>query len=1119
MRHLFIFFFLSCCTIIHSATTIVSWNPPTDFFRDTYKDSKTFNAEEGDVLSCRYYGSIHSTCELTIYLTIKGIRKEIVNFSTSSSLSNSFDKTFTCQFDENGEYKIEYEYYNYRGGAGYSLNIDVTLNDFVKTTSLSLDTASIMLNVGEDYKISPHILPEYASNKEISWTSSNETIATVSPEGVVRGNHSGFAIISAKTASGGYEAKCKVAIRNLSEHHDHIDLGLPSGTLWATTNIGASIPEKEGYNYAWGELFPSISSSSVTDNYSVTKYNTNDSLTELEPEDDVATIMWGGDWKTPSVNDFQELINNCSMSFPGTTNGYNLVKFTAKNGNYILLPAWRHGDFYYWTSSIYMVPPGTADQFVFANCYFAQFSTNCNRIQHSGRNRAYPIRPVTKIIKVNELSIIPSLDINVGENYQIDVNIEPSNATEPAVIWSSSDESVAKITPSGILEALKSGITNINVSTTDGSEITATCVVSVHNPVKSVNIDKSNVSMHVCESVTLQSICTPIDADDTSITWTSSNDSIVSVYNGIITAKEVGTAVVTASTVNGKSASCNVTVETTYANSITINKTSLSLISGEEDTLSTTILPSYTTNKGIIWKSSDEKVAIVSNLGIVKALSTGVAKITVTTTDGSGISASCDVTVSTPVLSIYLNKSSETLKVGEYTILQATCLPSNADNTTILWSSSNTSVANVKDGIVTALTIGESTIIATSINGKEAQCVIRVIETPISTITLDITELAMEVGNEHTLIATVLPETATNKSVRWNSSNENVAAVTNGNVIAIAPGESIITVSSCDGTNITTTCHVSVDKMNQIITWEQSLDCVQFGGQLIELTAKSSSGLKIKYKSIDESVASIFDLEDIVYLNPGNFGKTSIIASQEGNNEFYPAEDYSKEVEVVNSFSNSSKTLVAYYSQSPLIDGIVAELANQIVGISGSVKTIKIEPQNNRINDASLKQEVRDSVMNVINSNPTQIESYPAIKPVLVEINDFDVVIMVYPLWNNTMAAPMQTFKMTYEQSLKNKEIGYIEYDETNNSGTSSNSKILRICISDIETTSELIKEWLNNNSTGINVVRSKGNVDTVGIYDLQGRKLQKVPNDGIYIINGHKIVINNGKVNGKSVE
>ena len=157
--------------------------------------------------------------------------------------------------------------------------------------------------------------------------------------------------------------------------HGYVDLGLPSGTKWATCNVGASTPEEYGNYYAWGET--TTKSSYSYDNYkwsndgcdTFTKYNTSssygtvDNKTVLELADDAAHANWGGAWRMPTYGEWGELLDECTWewknAYKGTTVGY-LV--TSKiNGNSIFLPAagWRGDDLYdagstgyYWSSSL-----------------------------------------------------------------------------------------------------------------------------------------------------------------------------------------------------------------------------------------------------------------------------------------------------------------------------------------------------------------------------------------------------------------------------------------------------------------------------------------------------------------------------------------------------------------------------------------------------------------------------------------------------------------------------------------------------------------------------------------------------------------------------------------------
>ena len=150
--------------------------------------------------------------------------------------------------------------------------------------------------------------------------------------------------------------------------HEWVDLGLPSGTLWATTNIGATSPEDYGDYFAWGETEPKDfydwstyqwcngSYNTMTKYCTLSSYGYNgftDGKTELDPEDDAATAAWGAGWRMPSFDQIQELQNNCTTEWT-TRNGVTGSLFTSNiNGASLFLPAagYRGGSSFYLSSS------------------------------------------------------------------------------------------------------------------------------------------------------------------------------------------------------------------------------------------------------------------------------------------------------------------------------------------------------------------------------------------------------------------------------------------------------------------------------------------------------------------------------------------------------------------------------------------------------------------------------------------------------------------------------------------------------------------------------------------------------------------------------------------------
>jgi hypothetical protein len=191
--------------------------------------------------------------------------------------------------------------------------------------------------------------------------------------------------------------------------YEYIDLGLPSGLKWATCNVGATSPEEYGGYYAWGEIeekgdyswstykWCNGSSNSMTKYCTSSSYGTIDNKTTLDPEDDVAHIKWGGTWRMPTLNEQEELINNCTWSWT-TQNGVNCYKVTGSNGNSIFLPAagYCHGSEvydrgsigYYWSSLICGGNSANALDFSDGNCFGCFF---CDQ-----RYLGQSVRPVSE---------------------------------------------------------------------------------------------------------------------------------------------------------------------------------------------------------------------------------------------------------------------------------------------------------------------------------------------------------------------------------------------------------------------------------------------------------------------------------------------------------------------------------------------------------------------------------------------------------------------------------------------------------------------------------------------------------------------------------------------------
>ena len=214
----------------------------------------------------------------------------------------------------------------------------------VELTGITLSEHDITLEVGVGKTLEVTFTPENATNKNVTWESSDPSVATVT-DGVVEGVAPGTAEVVAK--SGSLTDKCTVTVQEPFVF-EAVDLGL--SVKWANANIGANAPEEYGDYYAWGETetkecydFSTYKWCNGSGN-TLTKYNTSnsygtvDNKTVLDLDDDVAHVKLGGSWRMPTDAEWTELRTQCTWTWT-TQNGVNGYIVTSTNGNSIFLPA------------------------------------------------------------------------------------------------------------------------------------------------------------------------------------------------------------------------------------------------------------------------------------------------------------------------------------------------------------------------------------------------------------------------------------------------------------------------------------------------------------------------------------------------------------------------------------------------------------------------------------------------------------------------------------------------------------------------------------------------------------------------------------------------------------
>lgn len=424
-------------------------------------------------------------------------------------------------------------------------------------------------------------------------------------------------------------------------------------------------------------------------------------------------------------------------------------------------------------------------------------------------------------IKVNSITLdIRSKTITAGETLQLTATVNPSNAANKTLVWTSSNNNAATVSDTGLVTAIAGGRATITAKATDGSRRSATCSITVKQYVGSVSLNTHSITLESKgKTYLLRATVMPSTASNKRVYWQSSDTSIATVSSyGRVTSRGNGTCTITCTAADGSGQfdTCAVTAKLKVER-ISLDIRSRTITAGETLQLTAAIMPLNATDQTLIWSSSNNNAATVSDTGLVTAVAGGRATITVQAADGSRKSAKCTITVKQYADSVTL--STDQIKFdtkGKSYTLKATVLPSTASSKAVTWQSSDRSVATVTSyGKVISKGNGTCIITCTTADGsgKTDTCTVVVGNPPVApdTITLDRNELTIIVGRAVSLLPTIMPDYAS-KELTWSSSNNDVATVdSRGKITAVSTGTAEITVKSVLG-DISDKCNVTVNE-------------------------------------------------------------------------------------------------------------------------------------------------------------------------------------------------------------------------------------------------------------------------------------------------------------------
>ncbi|MEE3343660.1 MAG: Ig-like domain-containing protein [Bacilli bacterium] len=409
--------------------------------------------------------------------------------------------------------------------------------------------------------------------------------------------------------------------------------------------------------------------------------------------------------------------------------------------------------------------------------------------------------------------------LNVGDKVDVVYNLISDAYKTDDIVWTSSDDNIVSV-DKGVLTAKGVGEAVIYMA---AGNIKAQMSVRVYENAKlptDLVLPSTSIVVGVGVNYNLSASVVPSDASDSKLNWLSRNELVAFVANGVIIGKSPGETTVVVTTNNGIKKEFKVTVvnQKVPIESITVNSDKMDINIGEKKKLAYTIAPSNASYK-TLRVDFDKNIIDVNNEGEVTGIKAGSSQVTITSDNGK--SASMTVVVASPtvnVSAIKLNNTKLDMANGDSSKLVASVYPNNATQRNLSWGSSNNKVVVVDGaGNIKAVGVGTATITVSSSNQIKATCVVNVKDriVKVNKITLNKSSLAMKVSTVYNLTATVSPSNASNKAIKWGSSDSKIVSVDNtGKLTAVAPGKAVIAAASVSDSNIVAKASIVVEKLS-----------------------------------------------------------------------------------------------------------------------------------------------------------------------------------------------------------------------------------------------------------------------------------------------------------------
>ena len=402
----------------------------------------------------------------------------------------------------------------------------------------------------------------------------------------------------------------------------------------------------------------------------------------------------------------------------------------------------------------------------------------------------------------------------VDDVFTLTAKVMPEKAAQN-VVWTMDKIDILQNMGDGKFKALKAGEVTITATAQDGSEMKATCHVTVKNPMATqVVLNETQHSATVDDVFTLTTQVMPEKAAQ-NVVWTmDKTDILQDLGNGKFKALKAGEVTITATAQDGSGvkATCRVMVKNPMATQVVLNETQHNAIVDDVFTLTAKVMPEKAA-QNVVWTM--DKTNILQNMGEgkFKALKAGKVTITATAQDGSGVKTTCHVTVKNPMATqVVLNETQHSATVDDVFTLTTQVMPEKAAQH-VVWTMDKTNILqNMGNGKFKALKAGEVTITATAQDGSGVKAACHVtVKNPMATqVVLNKTQHNAIVDDVFTLTAKVMPEKAA-QNVVWTMNKTNILQnMGEGKFKALKAGEVTLTATAQDGSGVKATCRVTV---------------------------------------------------------------------------------------------------------------------------------------------------------------------------------------------------------------------------------------------------------------------------------------------------------------------